>query len=46
VRDGVSDEALIRFFNRRSQRRRFLIVEAYPNLWQHEVRPLSAALAG
>lgn len=46
VRDGVSDEALIRFFNRRSQRRRFLIAEAYPNLWQHEVRPLSAALSG
>ncbi len=45
VRDGVSDEALIRFFDRRSQRRRFTLLKAYPNLWRHDIRPLSAELA-
>lgn len=44
VRDGAPDEVLIGFFNRRSQRRRFIVAQAYPNLWQHELRPLSAEL--
>jgi aminoglycoside phosphotransferase (APT) family kinase protein len=45
VRDGAPDEALIRFFDRRSQRRRFTLLQAYPNLWQYDMRPLSAELA-
>jgi Predicted aminoglycoside phosphotransferase len=44
VRDGAPDNDLIHFFNRRSQRRRFIVVEAYPNLWQHELVPLSGLL--
>jgi len=45
VRDGAPDESLIHFFNRRSQRRRFIIAQAYPNLWQYELPPLSTRLA-
>jgi aminoglycoside phosphotransferase (APT) family kinase protein len=46
VTDGASDEDLIRFFDRRFQRRRFTLVDHDPRLWIYDMPPLSRELRG
>lgn len=41
VDEGASDEDLIRFFDRRFQRRRLTLVDHDPRLWVYDMPPLS-----